>query len=318
MNSLPSYLDSDGLVRYFPMGWLEGDDTLTSYLLTIADEAGYEIPEATRNRMLRGLENFVAGRIHRYGALQTADVVMRKLAAIDALARYGNAKPDMLEPLEIAPNLWPSSGVIDWISVLTRMQDVPERERKLAEAQQILRSRLMFSGTTMSFSTEKNDYLWWLMVSPDVNSVRALRLLADDPAFPAADAGRLARGALGRQAEGRWSTTVANAWGVLALRHFKERYERDPVNGASSHQAGRPGAPSCVERRGCRQDRRSDARHADGRRRGDAFRLAGGDRFLVAATPGRRQTVGLRCIARCFAARQALVCRLPDQAHGDA
>jgi uncharacterized protein YfaS (alpha-2-macroglobulin family) len=238
MNSLPSYLDRDGLVRYFPVDWLEGDDTLTAYLLAIGDEAGYEIPETTRNRMLQGLENFVAGRIHRYGSLQTADVVMRKLAAIDAMARYGNAKPDMLEPLEIAPNLWPSSGVIDWISVLTRMEDVPERDRKLAEARQILRSRLMFSGTTMSFSSEKNDYLWWLMVSPDVNSVRALRLLSDDPAFPAEDAGRLARGALGRQAEGRWSTTLANAWGVLALRHFKERYERDPVNGASSVKLG--------------------------------------------------------------------------------
>jgi uncharacterized protein YfaS (alpha-2-macroglobulin family) len=238
MNSLPSYLDGDGLARYFPMGWLEGDDTLTAYLLTIADVAGYEIPEATRNRMLRGLENFVAGRIHRYGALQTADVVMRKLAAIGALARYGQAKPAMLESLEIAPNLWPSSGVIDWISVLTRMTGVPERERKLAEAQQILRSRLMFSGTTLSFSTEKNDYLWWLMVSPDVNAVRALRLLVDDPAFPAADAGRLARGALGRQAGGRWSTTVANAWGVVALRHFKERYERDPVSGISNIKLG--------------------------------------------------------------------------------
>lgn len=238
MNSLPSFLDSDGLARYFPMGWLEGDDALTAYMLTIAAEAGYEIPEAPRNSMLRGLENFVAGRIHRYGSLQTADVVLRKLAAIDALAHYQLAKPAMLESLEIAPNLWPSSGVIDWVSVLTRMKDIPERDRKLAEAQQILRSRLTFSGTTMSFSTEKSDYLWWLMVSPDVNSVRALRLLADDPAFPAADAGRLARGALGRQAQGRWSTTVANAWGVLALRHFKNRYERDPVNGESSVQLG--------------------------------------------------------------------------------
>ena len=238
MNSLPSFLDSDGLARYFPMNWLDGDDALTAYLLTISDEAGYPMPEASKSRMLRGLENFVAGRIHRYGSLQTADVVLRKLAAIDALARHGVAKPEMLESLEIAPNLWPSSGVIDWVSVLTRMKDVPDRERKLAEAQQILRSRLMFSGTTMSFSSEKSDYLWWLMVSPDVNSVRALRLLTDDPAFPAADAGRLARGALGRQAQGHWSTTVANAWGVLALRHFKSRYERDPVNGASSVKLG--------------------------------------------------------------------------------
>ena len=238
MNSLPSYLDGDGLARYFATDMLQGDDGLTAYILSIANEAGYTIPEAARNRMLRGLENFVAGRVHRYGSLQTADVVLRKLAAIDALARYQLAKPDMLETLEIAPNLWPSSGVIDWVSVLTRMKDVPERERKLAEAQQILRSRLNFSGTTMVFSTEKSDYLWWLMVSPDVNSVRALRLLTDDPAFPAADAGRLARGALGRQVQGRWSTTVANAWGVVALRHFKSKFERDPVNGESIVKLG--------------------------------------------------------------------------------
>ncbi|MBC7859915.1 MAG: hypothetical protein H7Z39_14310, partial [Burkholderiaceae bacterium] len=62
MNSLPSFLDRDGLARYFPMGWLEGDDALTAYILTIANEAGYEVPEAARNRMLRGLENFVTGR----------------------------------------------------------------------------------------------------------------------------------------------------------------------------------------------------------------------------------------------------------------
>ena len=76
------------------------------------------------------------------------------------------------------------------------------------------------------------------MVSPDLNAVRALRLLTDDPAFPAADAARLARGALGRQAGGRWSTTLANAWGVLALRHFRQRYEHDPVDGISSIRLG--------------------------------------------------------------------------------
>jgi uncharacterized protein YfaS (alpha-2-macroglobulin family) len=237
MNSLPSHLDRDGLVRYFPMGWLEGDDALTAYLLTIAHEAGYEVPDAARNQMLHGLENFVSGRIHRYGSLQTADLVMRKLAAIDALARYNVAKASMLESLEIAPNLWPTSGVIDWVSVLTHL-DVPDRDRKLAEAKQILRSRLMFSGTTMSFSTEKSDYLWWLMVSPDVNAVRTLRLLSDDPSFAAADAGRLARGALGRQVEGRWRTTVANAWGVIALRRFKQQHERDQVGGASIVKLG--------------------------------------------------------------------------------
>ncbi|HSD37452.1 MAG TPA: MG2 domain-containing protein [Rhodocyclaceae bacterium] len=238
MNGLPTYLDRDGLAKYFPMDWLPGDDTLTSYLLSIADEAGYEVPDNARERMLKGLEDFVAGRIHRYGSLQTADLVMRKLAAIDALARYGRAKPEMLQSLEIAPNLWPSSGVIDWVSLLTRMKNLPDRDRKLDEARQILKSRLMFSGTTLSFSTEKSDYLWWLMVSPELNAIRMLRLAADEPGLAAADAGRLARGALGRQKEGRWQTTLTNAWGVVALRHFKERFERDPVAGTSQLKLG--------------------------------------------------------------------------------
>jgi hypothetical protein len=238
MNSLPAHLDQDGLARYFAIDWLQGDDTLTSYLLRIADEAHYTIPEGPRERMLKGLEDFVAGRIHRYGSLQTADLTMRKLAAIDALARYERARPAMLEPLEISPNLWPSSGVIDWVSVLQRLPEIPGHDDKLKQARQVLQSRLTFSGTTMNFSTEKQDYLWWLMVSPDLNAVRALRLLAEDPDMEAADIGRLARGALSRQVNGHWSTTVANAWGATALRYFQTHFEKTPVAGTTQVKLG--------------------------------------------------------------------------------
>ncbi|KQT41165.1 MULTISPECIES: alpha-2-macroglobulin [unclassified Methylophilus] len=238
MNSLPAHLDQDGLARYFAIDWLQGDDTLTSYLLRIADEAHYTIPEGPRERMLKGLEDFVAGRIHRYGSLQTADLTLRKLAAIDALARYERARPAMLEPLEISPNLWPSSGVIDWLSVLQKLPEIPEHDEKLKQARQVLQSRLTFSGTTMNFSTEKQDYLWWLMVSPDLNAVRALRLLAEDPEMEAADIGRLARGALSRQVNGHWSTTVANAWGATALRYFQAHFEKAPVAGSTQVKLG--------------------------------------------------------------------------------
>lgn len=231
MLSLGQHLDSDGLARYFPMDWLQGDDSLTSYLLQIADAAGYDIPETARERMLKGLEDFVAGRIHRYGSIQTADVVLRKLAAIDALARYDHARPEMLDALEIRPELWPTSGVIDWLSILKHMPTVPEAEQKRAQAMQVLQSRWMVSGTQFTFSTEKQDDLWWLMVSPDVNAARALDLLAADPQLPAEDAGRLARGLLSRQQAGHWRTTLANAWGVLALRHFQKAHEQAAVTG---------------------------------------------------------------------------------------
>ena len=233
MESLPALLDRDGLAKYFPSSWPDdGDDTLTTYLLTIAHEAGYEIPDAPRERMLRGLNDFVAGRVVRYGALPTADLAIRKVAAIDALARYGKAQPRMLESIEVAPNLWPTSAVLDWISLLKQLPAIPKRTERLAEAQQILRSRLTFSGTTLVFSTEKADYLWWLMVSPDRNAVRALALLADDASFKD-EMPRLARGALSRQQAGKWNTTLANAWGVLALRRFQSRFESQAVTGRS-------------------------------------------------------------------------------------
>ncbi len=237
MDSLPALLDRDGLAKFFPSPWNDGDDTLTSYLLTIASEAGYEIPDAARERMLRGLSDFVAGRVVRYTALPTADLAIRKIAAIDALARYGKAEPRMLESIEIAPNLWPTSAVLDWMSLLKKLQTIHKRNERLAEAQQILRSRMTFSGTTLVFSTEKSDYLWWLMVSPDRNAVRALALLSDDPTFKD-EMPRMARGALSRQQAGKWNTTLANAWGVLALRRFQSRFESAAVTGRSIVSVG--------------------------------------------------------------------------------
>ncbi len=60
----------------------------------------------------------------------------------------------------------------------------------------MIRSRLNFQGTTMTFSTERTDALWWLMISPDSNAVRAL-LELQDRADWREDVPRLVRGALG-------------------------------------------------------------------------------------------------------------------------
>ena len=91
MRRLPAYQDRDGLLRYFPSERLEGEDVLTTYVLAIAHEAGWEIPEATRQRLIGALRGFIEGRIVRRSALPTADLAIRKLAAIDALSRYDAA-----------------------------------------------------------------------------------------------------------------------------------------------------------------------------------------------------------------------------------
>jgi len=242
MASLPAYLDREGLAKYFASDWTEGSDALTSYVLSIADESGWKIPDEARARMVKGLNGFIAGRVIRHSRLPTADLTIRKLAAIDALSRYNEANAQMLASFTIAPNLWPTSAVLDWFNVLKRVQGIPKRDASLAEAKQILRSRLNFQGTIMTFSSERNDALWWLMISPDLNANRVVLSLLNELDW-ASDLPRMARGALERRQRGHWNTTVANAWGVLAMAKFSARFEVQPVNGTTSATlAGRTSA----------------------------------------------------------------------------
>jgi len=231
---LPLFLDSDGLAKYWT-DLREGSDTLTAYLLSISKEAGYEIADDTRSRMLQGMANFVEGRVVRGSVLNTADLAMRKIAAMEALSRYPDSgfKPEWLDSFSHTPNLWPTTALLDWIAVHERINTLPEREARLKEANTILKSRLNFSGTIMTFFTERNDAWWWLMWNGDVNANRLLLAANDDPAWKD-DIGRLVRGTLSRMQKGRWHTTVANAWGVLAMKKFSARHEVVAVSGKTS------------------------------------------------------------------------------------
>ncbi|MBI5622943.1 MAG: alpha-2-macroglobulin [Elusimicrobia bacterium] len=233
MADLPSYLDGDGLARYFP-GPGHGSDTLTAYLLSVGHEAGWHIPESYKERMLSGLVGFVEGKVQRWSSLPTVDLALRKLAAIEALSRHGKAQRSMLQSLELRPDLWPTSALLDYIGILQRLNE----PSKAQEARAMLRSRLNFQGTAMGFSTESSDGLWWLMASADVNAVRAVLAAMDWPDWRE-DLPRLTVGAVHRQKAGHWDLTLANAWGRLALEKFTKAFEADPVAGRSNvHLAG--------------------------------------------------------------------------------
>ena len=229
MDQLPAFLDRDGFAKYFASERV-GSDAVTTYVLAIAAEAGWEIPEGPRSRMQGALRNFVAGRVSRDSPLPTADLTIRKVAALDAMSRYQPIEPSQLDSIEIAPNLWPTSAVLDWHGLMKRSAQLKNREQQLEDTGQILRSRLNFQGTTLGFSTERQDYLWWLMVSTDVNANRMLLAVLDEEKWRD-DIPRLTRGTLGRQQYGRWNTTVANAWGILAMDKYSARFESDPVTG---------------------------------------------------------------------------------------
>jgi uncharacterized protein YfaS (alpha-2-macroglobulin family) len=231
MAEIPSHLDSDGLVKYFPL-CLYGSPTLTSYIIAIGHEAGWTIPSEATGKMETGLRKFVEGSIVRYSPLPTADLSIRKLAAVEALSRGGKAEPKLLNSISIEPNLWPASAVIDWFNILKNTPTIPTREGRMIEAEQIIRSRLNFQGTKMGFSTEGTDCLWWLMVSNDVNAVRVILSLLPSDKWKE-DMPRLIQGALARQRKGAWDLTLANAWGVLAMEKFSKAFEAVPVTGLS-------------------------------------------------------------------------------------
>lgn len=231
MNALPSYLDNDGLAKFFPNSYY-GNPTLTAYILAISNEAGYEIPSDSKEMMLAGLNSFVEGTLFRESSLPTADLTIRKLNAIEALARFGKAKPEQLSTLSIQTNLLPTSAVLDWWSILYKLKDIPKRNEHITQVEQILRSRLNLQGTTMKFSSEENDFLWWLMVSPDQNSVRLLLNLVNLKKWKE-DVPRIVRGALSRQRKGSWDITTANAWGFVAFEKFSKEYEKETVSGES-------------------------------------------------------------------------------------
>jgi len=228
---LPAYMDVDGLLKYFP-SMSVGDPVLTAYVIALTHEAGWPLADDVLKRASGGLKRFVEGGLSRASTLPTADLALRKLTAIEALARVGLAEPNMLGSLTIDPTLWPTSAVLDWASILLNMDQVPDRAQRLAEAEQVLRSRLTYSGALVAFSTDSSDRLWWLMVSTDVNAARLL-LTAQRLESWSQDLPQLVRGTLARQRRGHWDLTTANAWGVLAMQRFSRAFEAEPLTGST-------------------------------------------------------------------------------------
>lgn len=226
---LPQYLDGEGLLKFFPQ-MREGSDILTSYFLSIAHEAGLAIPSQAEAAMVRGLRGFVAGTVVRYGVVPGADLPLRKIAAIEALSSAGEANPAMLASVIIEPNLWPDATVIQWWNILLRLRDIPDRTRRLTEAEQIMRSRLNWQGTGAHLS---GGQCWCLMTDLDSNVLKLVLLLVDNNLWHD-ETPRVMQGAVRLQSHGAWSTTLANAWGTLAVDKFARAFESTPVTGITA------------------------------------------------------------------------------------
>ncbi len=245
VSRMPSYLDSDGLANYFPPSddsRADGSPALSAYLLDVADEASkanaaYALPDDLRDRLAGGLANFVQGKIQRKFWSPRNDLDFVKLSSIEALSRYGLADARMLGSITIAPNQWPTSALLDYDAILSRVVGIPNRDDKRAQVEQIVRARLTYSGTRLTFSTEADDDLYWLMTGTETNAARLALLFADNPAWKD-EMPRIVGGLLALQTRGSWSTTTSNLWGKFAVQKFSRVFESTPVTGATTIALG--------------------------------------------------------------------------------
>jgi uncharacterized protein YfaS (alpha-2-macroglobulin family) len=237
---LPNYLDSDALALYFP-GQGAGSATLSAYLLDMAALSGFTLPEEIKERMIKGLTAFVEGRIKPKYWSPFNDLSARKLLILEALTRQGQTPTRVASALDVAPLRLSTASLIDWYLVLKRLPEIPQRKDKLATAEQELRNRLSYTGGRLSFTTEKSDYWWWMMISGDSNAFRLIEAMLDEPAWQE-DLPHLMRGSIERQVHGRWFTTTANAWASVVLDRFGRKFERTPVSGITRATLGKESA----------------------------------------------------------------------------
>ncbi|MGB3288911.1 MAG: alpha-2-macroglobulin, partial [Burkholderiaceae bacterium] len=158
------------------------------------------------------------------------DLDARKILALEALSRYGLVQPRMLSSVAIAPDRWPTSTVIDWLSLLQRVPGIAGKPEKMAQARRILLARMLESGTELVFSGDALNDSWWLMSGRESNLAKLALLAAGRPEWRE-DLPRIMQGLLGMQRRGAWRTTTANLLGSLAAEKFAQKEESVPVSG---------------------------------------------------------------------------------------
>ncbi|NYD88649.1 alpha-2-macroglobulin family protein [Sphingomonas melonis] len=230
--AIPTYQASDGLLRYWPSESLDGSEALTAYVLSLTSEAGLPLPAAPRARMIEGLKAVLDGRVRResYG-----DPRQQRVVAFAALARAGAATPAMLGQIGLPAQDMPTALLADYIAALDRVPLANAAALK-AQAETVLRSRLVYEGTRLDLSDAAGSP-WWLMSSGDEASIKALLVTLGRPGWQD-EAAKMMVGVTLRQSRGHWDTTTANAWGSVAVRKFAQLYPAQAIAGTTNVQLG--------------------------------------------------------------------------------
>jgi len=228
--AMPTYLDNDGLLRYWPMAQAQGSPELTAYVLAMTTAAGFPIATEVRAQMVAALRNVVTGRLLRDRPVE-ADERLVRVAALAALARAGAAEPALVGAIDLAPADMPTGTLADWIVALDRLPDAPRAAALRAAAEKELRTRLVYEGTRLDL-VDQAAAPWWMMASGDEMAIKALDAVLGKAGW-AQDAAKMMVGVAQRQRQGHWDTTPANAWGSVVARRFAAAYPARAVTGTT-------------------------------------------------------------------------------------
>ncbi len=228
--ALPTYLDSDGLARYWPDANMPGSPELTAYVVATTSAAGLTLPDEARARMIGALQRVVAGQLRRDRPYRVDERPLR-IAALAALVRAGAADAGLVARIDMVPADMPTGTLADWMVTIDRVRGLGNAATLRAAAAGELRRRLVYAGTRLDLMDRANAP-WWMMVGADDMAIRALDAVIGRPDW-AAEVPRMMVGVAARQLRGHWDTTPANAWGVLVSRRFAATYPAGTISGTT-------------------------------------------------------------------------------------
>ncbi len=228
--ALPTYIDGDGLARYWPDAGQQGSPELTAYVVATTSAAGLALPADARAKMIAALQRVVTGQIHRDRPYRVDERPLR-IAALTALARAGAADAGMVARIDMVPVDMPTGTLADWMVALDRIGGVANAGPLRAAAAGELRRRLVYAGTRLDL-VDRDNAPWWMMVGADEMAIRALEAVIGRADW-AAEVPRMMVGVAARQLHGRWDTTPANAWGTLVTRRFIAAYPPGAIAGTT-------------------------------------------------------------------------------------
>ncbi|MEY4270975.1 MAG: hypothetical protein RLZZ58_2191, partial [Pseudomonadota bacterium] len=228
--ALPTYLDADGLLRYFPSAMLDGSPELTAYVLSMTAASGLKLPDEPKKAMIKALQGVVDGRL---GAdrLGPYDRRLVRIAALGALARNNASSVSLMNAADIAPADMATTALADWLVAIERTPGLSNAAKLRGVAEGELRKRLVYEGTRLDLA-DSDRAPWWMMVSGDEMAIRALDAVLGQKGWDD-DAGKMMVGIAQRQERGHWDTTPANAWGAVLVRRFAAAYPAVAVGGTT-------------------------------------------------------------------------------------